>query len=172
MCSSDLHAVGLQYQVNDGELCTLWEGSGEGSTETLRAMATLLLEELNVTFRDSVSYYAYAEDHYFGQPRRTTTELRFIDIRPYKVDYQLTEGGGEGSGTCNGSSASLEELIQRQRKILVATFAAREDRPASAEIAESLRQQEADLRRTTGEVAEELAAKIGPVPPQIGRAHV
>ena len=158
-----LHAVGIQYQVNDGELQTLWEGSGDGSTETLRTLATLLLEDLPVTFRDSFSYYAYAEDNYFGQPRRTTTELRFIDIRPYKVDYQLSTAQG-GGGACNGSSASLEELVHRQRKNLVAAFAARDDQSVSAETAETLRRGEADLRQRTREFAQALAAQFGPVP--------
>ena len=162
-----LHAVGIQYQVNAGELRTLWEGSGDGSTETLRALANLLLEDLNVTFRDSVAYFAYAEDNYFGQPRRTTTELRFIDIRPYKVEYQLSAGGGGGG--CDGTSASLEELVRRQRKNLVAAFGALEQQPVSAETAATLRDAEADLQRTTHEFAQALQSRFGPVP-SLGQA--
>ena len=167
-----LHAVGIQYQVNDGELRTLWEGSGDGSTETLRSLATVLLEDLNVTFRDSIAYYAYAEDDYFGQPRRTTTELRFIDIRPYKVDYELANsqgGGGGGGGASDGSSASLEELIRRQRKNLVAAFAAQEEQPLSVQTLETLRQGEAELQQTTDRFAQALQAQFGPVP-SLGKA--
>ncbi|RPI89979.1 MAG: DUF4175 family protein, partial [Planctomycetaceae bacterium] len=156
-----LHAVGIEFQVNDGELVTLWEGSGEGSTDALRAAAALLLEDLNLTFRDTVSYYAFAEDNYFGNPRRTTTELRFIDIRPFKIDYEVVDADG---GCCNGSSVSLEELIHKQRKNLVAAFAGIEEQPVSAELCEKLRRGESELAGQTREFVDGIKAKAGPVP--------
>ncbi|MGH7138838.1 MAG: DUF4175 family protein, partial [Pirellulales bacterium] len=156
-----LHKVGIQYRLDDGDLQTLWEGSGDGSTDSLRAAALLMLEDLHVTFRNAISYYAFAEDNYFGAPRRTTTELRFIDVRPFKVEYQVVDSQG---GSCNGSSASLEELIKTQRSNLVAAFAERESAAPAPESAEKLRRGEAELRGQTQEFAAGIKAKVGPVP--------
>jgi hypothetical protein len=61
----------------------------------LTAEAVLPLEDHEVTFRDGISYYAFAEDNYPAGPHRTTTPLQFIDIRPYKRTYQRVEGSGE-----------------------------------------------------------------------------
>ena len=47
------------------------------------------------------------------------SDLRFIDILPFKQEYQFVEG----EGSCSGSSVSLEELIARQRENLSRTFA-------------------------------------------------
>ncbi|HET6882034.1 MAG TPA: hypothetical protein VFI31_17840 [Pirellulales bacterium] len=155
-----LYKVGIQYRLDDGELRTLWEGSGEGSTEPLRAASLLMLEDLNATFRNAVSYYAFAEDNYFGSPRRVTSELRFIDIRPFKIDYQVVDSEG---GSCSGS-VSLEELIHSQRTNLVAAFAARQEPSISPEDAEKLRRGEAALHEQTQEFVQGVEARIGPVP--------
>lgn len=156
-----LYKVGIQYRIDDGEPRTLWEGSGDGSTDPLRATSLLLLEDLHATYRNSVSYFAFAEDNYFGSRRRTTTELRFIDIRPYKIDYQVVDSQG---GCCNGSSVSLEELIHMQRKNLGAAFAARQERSNVPEVAEKLRRGEATLLEKTREFAAGVQAAAGPVP--------
>jgi hypothetical protein len=88
--------LGVMAQVGDGAMETLWEKEFEepGTTRESRAAPMLFLEEHEVTFQDSVTYYAFVEDNRPGDARRTTTELRFIDIRPYKREYQILEGGG------------------------------------------------------------------------------
>jgi hypothetical protein len=50
---------------------------------------TLLLENLELTPTDAVTYYAFAEDNFPGQAQRTETELRFIDIRSFKRIYRV-----------------------------------------------------------------------------------
>ena len=58
----------------------------------------LLLEKLAASPTDSVTYYAFAEDNYPGRPRRTETDLRYIDIRPFKREYKLGESGDPPMG--------------------------------------------------------------------------
>jgi hypothetical protein len=96
-----LSKVGIVYQI----------GAGPPQTLDLQAYAhqdqfkqklplkeviekTLSLEEHQLNFQDSITYYAFAEDNHPTQPQRTTTELQFIDIRPYKRQYQLLDTGG------------------------------------------------------------------------------
>lgn len=89
-----LFKVGLMYQINSGPMETLIEQSADGSIETFRLPSTLMLEGHSLGHQDAVTYFAFAEDHYFGEPRRTTTPLRFIDIRPFKLTFQLLDTGG------------------------------------------------------------------------------
>jgi hypothetical protein len=43
----------------------------------------LHLEDFPVTETSAVTYYAYVEDNYPEQPKRTESDLQFIEIRPY-----------------------------------------------------------------------------------------
>ena len=89
-----LFKVGLMYQINGGPMETLIEQFADGSTEQFHLPSTLMLEEHSLSHQDAVTYFAFAEDNYFGEPRRTTTPLRFIDIRPFKLAFQLLDTGG------------------------------------------------------------------------------
>ena len=73
----------------------------------------LLLEKLAASPTDSLTYYAFAEDNYPGGPRRTETDLRYLDIRPFKREYKLGESG-DGM-EAEGEFTTLAELIARQR---------------------------------------------------------
>lgn len=158
-----VHKAGIAWQVGSGELKTLWETDALGAEQSLSAVAALLLEEEQLTHRDSVTYYAFAEDNYFDQPRRTTTPLRFIDIRPYQQDFQLAEGGGGGGGG-GGKSVTLEELIKREREQLNQSFAARDSKPTK-EAVEKLAAAQAELKEQTSEFAAGIAELGGPVEP-------
>jgi hypothetical protein len=93
------------------------ETTGRMSPKTQTVLEQLLpLEHFLLTQKDSVMYFAWAEDNRPGTPQRTETDMRFIDIRPFKREYQVIDpdpmpGGGGGGG----GFRTLEELIQRQR---------------------------------------------------------
>jgi hypothetical protein len=88
--------VAVMAQVGDGAMRTLWEEdfAGPKPPRASRGEPMLFLEDHEVTFQDAVTYYAFVEDNRPGEAKRTVTELRFIDIRPYKREYQILEGGG------------------------------------------------------------------------------
>jgi len=94
--SDDLGVVkaGVMYKIGDGSPVTLWEQQLDQSQDSLHAENTLPLEDHALTYHDAVTYYAFAEDNYFGVPRRVTTPLRFIDIRPFKREYQILQAPG------------------------------------------------------------------------------
>ncbi|MDB5348454.1 MAG: hypothetical protein JWP89_6831 [Schlesneria sp.] len=89
---------------------------GRISPTTQAALEKVLpLEYFELTQKDSVMYFAFAEDNRPDKPQRTETEMRFIDIRPFKRTYSVVDpdpmnGMGGGPGL-----KSLEELIERQR---------------------------------------------------------
>jgi hypothetical protein len=83
----------------------------------------LPLEHFELTQKDSITYYAFAEDNPPGGPRRVQTDLQFIDIRPFRRLYRSVEGGRGGGGGGGGPQlASLEELISRERFVLNRTL--------------------------------------------------
>jgi hypothetical protein len=87
--------VGIAAQVGEGPLKTIWEQEiTGGTTEAIRGETVLPLEDYKLTFQDSVTYHAFADDQYFDDVRRTTTPLRFIDIRPFKLSFQMLDTGG------------------------------------------------------------------------------
>ena len=94
--SDDLGVMkaGVVYKIGDTPPVTLWEQQFDPSEVSLHAENMLPLEDQRLTYHDAVTYYAFAEDNYFGQPRRVTTELRFIDIRPFKREYQILQAQG------------------------------------------------------------------------------
>ncbi len=156
-----VHKAGIAYQVGSGKLETLWETDAAGAEQSLAAVAALLLEERGLTHKDSVTYHAFAEDNYFDQPRRTTTPLRFIDIRPYQQNFQLVEGGG----CCNGNSVTLEELIKRQREQLAQSFAAQDQLSLKKTAAMKMTAAQTELQDQTIEFAKGLAERGAAVLP-------
>jgi hypothetical protein len=89
-----LSAVGIVYQVGNGPKQTLTLLRDPDKPASLKAEAVLPLEDHEVGFQDAITYYAFAEDNHPDKPQRTTTELQFIDIRPFKRSYQLLQTGG------------------------------------------------------------------------------
>ena len=94
-----IHRVGISYIVDDGEERSLLvedfpdrtdmpasadETQGSGVTREV----LLRLEDLNLSPQQSVTYFAFAEDNAPGKQRRAITDLRFIDIRPFRRIYQ------------------------------------------------------------------------------------
>ena len=112
-----LARAGIVFQFNAGDEQTLVARnfkSEPGKSQTTSALQEmLLLEKLSASPTDSLSYYAFAEDNYPAGARRTETELRYLDIRPFKREYKLAESA-DGMEEAE-ELTSLAELIARQR---------------------------------------------------------
>ncbi len=110
-----LTKVGIVFQVNNEEERTLvLEDVNQPNQHEARAEQVLMLEQFLLTQKDCVAYYAYAEDNRPGTPQRTTTELRFIDIRPFLRTYQLVDMPDAPPGQ-QKDLIFLDEVIARQR---------------------------------------------------------
>jgi hypothetical protein len=153
--------VGIRYKVGDGPEETLHLADLHDQPATAGALATLYLEKHPLRFPDAITYHAFAEDNDPAGPHRTVSELRYIDILPYKQAYELAESSG---GACSGASVSLEELIARQRVNLNRTFVAEGEPNIGDEAARRLARFEGELADTTAEFAAGLAAIAGSIP--------
>jgi hypothetical protein len=107
--------LGIVFQVNNEEERTLvLEEPGEPNQHEVRAEQVLMLEQFLLTQKDCVAYYAFAEDNRPDAPQRTTTELRFIDIRPFLRTYKLVDAAEPMPGP-QRDLIFLDEVIARQR---------------------------------------------------------
>jgi hypothetical protein len=89
-----LSKVGIVYQLGDGPSQTLYLRDEADQPTQRKIEAILSLEDYQLGFTDSVTYYAFVEDNHPIHPQRTATELQFIDIRPFKRTYQILDSGG------------------------------------------------------------------------------
>jgi hypothetical protein len=111
-----LTKLGIAFQVNNEEerMLVLSEVGKPCQREAL-AEQVLMLEQFLLTQKDCVAYYAFAEDNRPDAPQRTTTELRFIDIRPFRRTYQLIDPPPGGTPGKQRDLIFLDEVIARQR---------------------------------------------------------
>jgi Domain of unknown function (DUF4175) len=154
--------VGINFKIDGGPEETLHLGRLKDEPLTAAALETLYLEKYSLDYKGAITYYAFVEDNYSPKPHRVVSDLRFIDILPFKQDYEFAEG--EGGGSCNGSSVSLEELIARQRDNLNRTFALEREAAVADAAAKRLAKYQGELQAATAEFAQGIAAIAGPVP--------
>jgi hypothetical protein len=155
-----LAKVGVSYQIGDGPEESLYLDQPAAQPPSVEALTTLYMEKHPLTFADSLSYRAFVEDNREAGHQKVSTELRYIDILPYKQEYEIVEGGG----SCNGTSVTLEELILRQRRALNRSLGHSDDQPIEQKVADRLANEEAEISHVTHEFAAALASQFGPIP--------
>jgi hypothetical protein len=116
----------LVYSVNGGDERTVPLHRGSRIIKDIAAGHTFMLEEFGLQPGDVVSYYARATDNNtVSGPQTATSDIYFVQIRPYSQEYrQAQEGGGGGGG---GGGEQPGQLSQRQREIIAGTFNAMRD---------------------------------------------
>jgi hypothetical protein len=116
----------LHYSVNGGpeQSVNLLKQKGE---KTADGSTVLSLEDFKLVPGDIVSVYAAAKDAH----AESKTDMFFIQAEPFEREYsQSQESGGGGGG---GSGNAPDEISQRQKEIIGATWKQLGDKSASAE---------------------------------------
>jgi hypothetical protein len=114
-----LAKVELVYSVNGAEekVVTLSQGRGK---KDLVAGHTFFLEDFSLSPGDFISYFARATDSDSFAGRKTvSTDIYFIEARPFDRRYSQAQGGMPGGGGGGGMEGTLSV---RQRQIVAATF--------------------------------------------------
>jgi hypothetical protein len=123
-------SIELVYSVNGGQEETLELYSGR--RRNVSAAHTFYLEELELVPGDFISYYARATDENRVSGRQsTTTDIYFMEVRPYDREYRQSEQAGMPGGGGGGGFDS--SLAQRQRDVIAATFKLVRDREGYSE---------------------------------------
>src|SRR5262249_14285382 len=96
--------------------------SGPKPLTEVSAGHTIYLEELGLKAGDFVSYYARQPDPDGGRgPKTATSDIYFVQIRPFKKDYKPAQSQAMGGGG-GGGGQQVGELSRQQREIVAATF--------------------------------------------------
>ncbi len=125
----------LVYSVNGGEEKVVPLHQAPVLRDVV-AGHTFFLEEFALKPGDFISYYARATD--VGAPaQQATTDIYFLEARPYRRDFRQAEqgGGGDGGGGEDGGS-----LSQQQRQVIAATFRLVREQATNARDAKALAQ--------------------------------
>ena len=152
--------LALYISVNAGEWQRIELPSGEQSLQ-----ADHLLELENIAFQtaeesgseplvpgDLISYYVEAADH----NQRVTSDIYFIDVQPFDKRYSRAEGGAGAGGMAGaGGGGGEDEISQRQREILAATWNLQKARDRDEEVDQEYLEDNAfmlsELQRTLAE---------------------
>src|SRR5690606_38869665 len=111
----------LVYNVNGGEERVVKLLNAAQPLPEASAGHTFYLEELDLKPGDLISYYARAKDNGGANAKEATSDIFFMNVRPFGRDYrQAEQAGGGGGGGQQGENPG--ELSQRQREIITATF--------------------------------------------------
>jgi len=129
------------------------------TSATVRHM--LYLEELGVRPGDFVSYYVRARDITRGtRPSEGRSDIFFLEVRPYEQEFALQQSQSMAGA---GYSGSIDDLVNAQKQIVVATW--KLDRRAASAGAKAARspqdvraigRSEAELKMRAEETASSL----------------
>lgn len=122
-----LRAYGLAWMRPGAEPVWIELGRDVPAREKRPFAYLLALEPLGLAPRELLSWFAWAEDlGPDGQPRRTTSDLFFAEVRPFEEIFReadsaagASQAGNEAGGEPDSPGARLVEL---QKQILTATW--------------------------------------------------
>jgi hypothetical protein len=114
-----LAKVELVYSVNGTEEKVVPLSQGRAKKD-LVAGHTFFLEDFSLSPGDFISYFARATDtDSFAGRKTVSTDIYFIEARPFDRRYSQAQGGMPASGGGGGMEGTLSV---RQRQIVAATF--------------------------------------------------
>ena len=116
----------LHYSVNGGadKAVNLLAQSGQ---KTADGTTVIRLEDFKAVPGDIVSIYATAKDAHAD----SRTDMFFIQAEPFEREYSQSQQAGGGAG--GGSGNAPDEISQRQKEIIGATWKQLGDKAATAE---------------------------------------
>ncbi|MCA1584241.1 MAG: DUF4175 family protein [Acidobacteria bacterium] len=150
----------LVYSVNGGAEKAISLFKGAQPLAEVTAGHTFYLEELGVQAGDAVSYYARAADNdVIGGPKRATSDIFFLRIRPFNKEFKpaMSQGGGGGGGA-GGAGDDVGGLSQQQRQIIAGTFNVQRNRSSLA--ADKLRESMVVLALSQSRLREQVEGLV------------
>ena len=152
-----LKNVDLHYSVNGGpdKAVSMLQAKG---AKTVNGTTVLSLEDFKIEPGDIVSLYATAKD-----ARQTTnTDMFFIEAQPFERNYSQSQEAGGGGGGGGDDAGQQNEISQRQKEIITATWnqvKGQGARGTDAENANFLSGVQAKLRDQAKSLAERMKAR-------------
>src|SRR5215467_15299866 len=91
--------------------------NGNGS-KSASGTATIALEDFKVQPGDIVSLYATAKD----ARKSVNTDIFFIEAQPFERNYTQSQQDGGGGGGGDDDAGQQNQISQRQKEIITATW--------------------------------------------------
>jgi len=130
-----LSGVALHYSINGGPETTVDLLKQRGKKQA-DGTATIALEDFKLVPGDLVSVYATAKD----ANSENHTDMIFIQAEPFEREFSQSQAGGGGGGGGGGGADPSEQISQREKEIIAATFKQQGDKHAT-------QQQAADISK-------------------------
>ncbi len=118
-----------------------------------RYLRPCISEKYLIDYTGAITYYAFAEDNYPPKPHRVVSEPRFIDILPFKQDYQLGERKERRLMQRSNSSRSKRVDRASSEKTSIAHSHSSEKLLVDDAVAGRLAKYEGELHAATAEFA-------------------
>jgi hypothetical protein len=115
----------LVYAINDQPEETVVLYQSDGAKTDVTAGHTLQLEDFALSPGDLITYYARAADSTAEDALTSTTDIFFMQIRPFERSFRRSGGGGGGAMQGGNQERSLSA---QQRQLVIATFKLARDR--------------------------------------------
>lgn len=146
-----LKNLDLHYSVNGGPEKSMRLLRSPGAKES-EGKAVLALEDHKLVPGDIVSFYATASDAL----KNSKSDIFFAEIQPFLRNYSQSQQSGGGGGAGN----SQEQISQRQKEIIAATWnEIKDDSRKAADVAEEARFL-SDTQRKLAEQTQILAQRM------------
>ena len=118
--------TGIVLSIPGREPLTIILGKDQKGSQQRKLSHLQRLEELKVEPDELISYYVYADDFGpDGQPRRTSSDLFFAEVRPFEEIFRELEappGGQSQAASSQQQGNPLTKLAELQKQIVVATW--------------------------------------------------
>ncbi len=151
----------LVYAINDQPEETVLLYQGDEAATDVTAGYTLNLEDYALSPGDLIAYYARAADSTAANALTSTTDIFFMQVRPFDRRFRRSQGGGGASG---GMQTGDQErsLSAQQRQLVIATFKLARDRDSydEARFTDTVETLETAQRRIRDRV-EAIVRRIG-----------
>ncbi len=152
-----LQGMDLHYSVNGGPEKVMPLLANKG-VKTADAQATLALEDFKLQPGDVVSMYATAKD-----ARNTAqTDILFVEAQAYERNYtQSQQMGGGGGGGGGGAGQQAQEIWDRQKEVITATYNATRpnDKTKTRENADYLSTTELTLKAQAESLSQRMTSR-------------
>lgn len=165
-----IQQVGLSWSINGGPAQETTLASDLPARTTTVQTSTLFLEDLRVGEDDLVAYHFWAEDlDSQGLTRRSTSEIYFIEIRPFEMIYragetpsaQQMQNQANGEQNSQGAQAAAN-LAETQKQIISATWNLIR-RESAATVSDQFANDAELVARSQAEARQQAAALAGQV---------
>ncbi|MBI3933750.1 MAG: hypothetical protein HY316_03605 [Acidobacteria bacterium] len=150
-----LAGLSLHYAVN-GAAAQSVPLVSKSADQQAAATHLLPLEEYSLSPGDLITYYATVKD---AASNTATSEMFFLQVRPFERSYTQSQSSGGGGGGGNQEGSFLSE---RQKEVISATWnVLRQKDKQKAEQLEEASKVLSEVQRDLQQQAETLASRIG-----------